>query len=139
MKPDDSKYTTVPVGRLGIIVHPSCEALGKSIDSYIVNWRKDRDHDYISDVVFKDYGRDSYLIKANCPRFGTGEAKGFIAESVRGVDLYIIADVLNYSLQAPLQASLLPSLSSCPSSTRAGSIEEVPVNPWIVPSCSRSW
>ena len=99
MKPDDSKYTNVPVGRLGIIVHPSCEALGKSIDSYIVNWRKNRDHDYIGDLVFKDYGRDSYLIKAHCPRFGTGEAKGFIAESVRGVDLYIIADVLNYSLE----------------------------------------
>ena len=75
MKPDDSKFSTVPVGRLGIIVHPSCAELGKKIDQYIVNWRKDRDHNHKSNVVFKDYEKDTFIIDSTCSRFGTGEAK----------------------------------------------------------------
>ncbi len=98
MSPDDSKFRTAPVGRLGIIVHPSCEALGKKIDEYIVNWRAEREYQHRGESAYQGYKRDTYLVKASCPRFGTGEAKGFIAESVRGADLYIIADVLNYSL-----------------------------------------
>ena len=46
MRPDDSKFATVPVGKLGIIVHPSCAELGKRIDQYIVNWRKEREHEH---------------------------------------------------------------------------------------------
>ncbi|MCD8018824.1 MAG: ribose-phosphate pyrophosphokinase [Clostridiales bacterium] len=99
MKPDDSKFATVPVGRLGIIVHPSCTELGKKIDKYIVNWRKEREHEHRSSIVFKDYEQDSYIIPCNCARFGTGEAKALISNSVRGADLYIIADILNYSLE----------------------------------------
>ncbi|MDO5146790.1 MAG: ribose-phosphate pyrophosphokinase [Eubacteriales bacterium] len=99
MKPDDSKFSTVPVGRLGIIVHPSCKELGDKIDNYIVNWRRERNHNHKSNVIFKDYEKDSFLIHSNCARFGTGEAKALISDSVRGSDLYIIADVLNYSLE----------------------------------------
>ena len=99
MKPDDSKFSTVPVGRLGIIVHPSCSELGDKIDQYIVNWRKERNHNHKSNVVFKDYEKDSFLVNCTCARFGTGEAKALISDSVRGTDLYIIADVLNYSLE----------------------------------------
>ena len=54
MRPDDSKFATVPVGKLGIIVHPSCAELGKRIDQYIVNWRKEREHEHKENVVFKD-------------------------------------------------------------------------------------
>ena len=99
MRPDDSKFATVPVGKLGIIVHPSCAELGKRIDQYIVNWRKEREHEHKENVVFKDYEQDTYIIDATCSRFGTGEAKALISDSVRGVDLYILADVLNYSLK----------------------------------------
>ena len=99
MKPDDSKFSTVPVGRLGIIVHPSCKDLCDKIDQYIVNWRKERNHNHKSNVVFKDYEKDSFIIPSTCARFGTGEAKALISDSVRGADLYIIADVLNYSLE----------------------------------------
>ena len=53
MRPDDSKFATVPVGKLGIIVHPSCAELGKRIDQYIVNWRKEREHEHKENVVFK--------------------------------------------------------------------------------------
>ena len=99
MRPDDSKFATVPVGKLGIIVHPSCAELGKRIDQYIVNWRKEREYEHKENVVFKDYEQDTYIIDATCSRFGTGEAKALISDSVRGVDLYILADVLNYSLK----------------------------------------
>lgn len=99
MKPDESKFSTVPVGRLGIIVHPSCAALGDKIDQYIVNWRRERNHNHKSNIVFKDYEKDSFIIPSTCARFGTGEAKALISDSVRGTDLYIIADVLNYSLE----------------------------------------
>ena len=99
MKPDDSKFATVPVGKLGIIVHPSCEKLGKKIDQYIVNWRKERDHNHKSNIIFRDYERDTFIIPSSCSRFGTGEAKAILSDSVRGVDLYILADVLNYSLE----------------------------------------
>ncbi len=99
MKPDDSKFATVPVGKLGIIIHPSCESLGKKIDQYIVNWRKERDHNHKSNIIFRDYEKDTFIIPSVCPRFGTGEAKALISDSVRGVDLYILADVLNYSLE----------------------------------------
>ena len=97
MRPDDSKFATVPVGKLGIIVHPSCAELGKRIDEYIVNWRKEREHEHKENVVFKDYEQDTYIIDATCSRFGTGEGKGYIKESVRGTDLYIMVDVTNYS------------------------------------------
>ena len=99
MRPDDSKFATVPVGKLGIIVHPSCAELGKRIDQYIVNWRKEREHEHKENVVFKDYEQDTYIIDATCSRFGTGEGKGYIKESVRGTDLYIIDDVTNYSIE----------------------------------------
>ncbi len=99
MKSGDSKFNSIPVGRLGIVVHPSCEELGKKIDEYIVGWRKGRETDEHEAIHFQDYAKDSFLINATCARFGTGEAKALLEDSVRGVDLYILADVLNYSLQ----------------------------------------
>ena len=112
MRPDDSKFATVPVGKLGIIVHPSCAELGKRIDQYIVNWRKEREHEHKENVVFKDYEQDTYIIDATCSRFGTGEAKALISDSVRGVDLYILADVLNYSLKYKVKIYLTHDVDS---------------------------
>lgn len=97
----DKDFQTVPAGKLGIIVHPSFKTQGKEIDEYIVKWRKERNagNDHKSNIVFKDYEKDSFIIPTTCSRFGTGEAKALIHESLRGVDLYILADVLNYSLE----------------------------------------
>ena len=50
------------------------------------------------DMPMPGYISDSYLLSCNCPRFGTGEGKGQIMESVRGCDLYLLCDVTNYSL-----------------------------------------
>lgn len=95
--PDDSKLETIPVGSLGIIAHKSIVPLGEKVDSYIVKWRKSRQNENKSSIVFHGYEKDSYLIKADCPRFGSGEAKGIVNESVRGKDIYIMLDVGNYS------------------------------------------
>lgn len=95
--PDDSKLETIPVGSLGIIAHKSIIPLGKKVDSYIVKWRKNRQNENKSSIVFHGYEKDSYLIDTDCPRFGSGEAKGIVNESVRGKDIYIMLDVGNYS------------------------------------------
>ena len=95
--PDDSKLETIPVGSLGIIAHKSIVPLGKKVDSYIVKWRKNRQNENKSSIVFHGYEKDSYLIDTDCPRFGSGEAKGIVNESVRGKDIYIMLDVGNYS------------------------------------------
>ena len=89
---------SLPVGRLGIIPLKSCEKLGAKVNDYIVKWRKDRDHQEKNNLQFEGYERPSYLIDAQTPRFGSGEAKGILEESVRGDDLYLMVDVCNYSL-----------------------------------------
>lgn len=108
MKPDDSKYSTIPVGKLGIIALQGCKELGDKVNQYIVDWRNERDNEHKSTLAFDGYERDSYLLNASCPRFGSGEAKAIINDSVRGSDLYIIVDVLNYSIEYSLSGRKCP-------------------------------
>lgn len=89
---------TIPVGPLGIIALESSKALGQHVNDYLVEWRDERESEHKGTIAFSGYQRDNYLINACCPRFGTGEAKGQIKESVRGSDLYLLVDVTNYSL-----------------------------------------
>ena len=88
----------IPVGALGIICLDGCKDRGRRVDDYIVKWRHEDGHVFKDDVVFNGYEKDTYLIDAKVPRFGSGEAKGIIAESVRGRDIYLMVDVCNYSL-----------------------------------------
>ena len=88
----------MPDGALGLIPLESCKELGLKVDQYLVGWREKRQHQHQNDPAFKGYRRDSYIISTAVPRFGTGEAKGVIKESVRGYDLYLMVDVTNYSL-----------------------------------------
>ena len=99
MNGKDMKFNTLPVGKLAILVHPSCETLGNLIDQHLTNWRKARETDENEAMHYQDYARDTFIIPSTCARFGTGEAKALLHDSVRGVDLYILADVLNYSLE----------------------------------------
>ena len=89
---------TIPVGSLGIIPLEGCKSLGEKIDHYLVKWRTERESEHKDSLAFSGYQRDSYVLKAKVPRFGSGEAKGIILESVRGTDLYLLVDVANYSL-----------------------------------------
>ena len=98
MHNDQRNLETIPAGALGMIPLESCREIGEKVDKYLVKWRCVREHEHENDIAFKGYLRDSYIIDASCPRFGSGEAKGMIHESVRGYDLYIMTDVTNYSL-----------------------------------------
>lgn len=98
MPNEERNLETIPEGALGLIPLESCKELGLKVDKYLVDWREKRQHRHENDPAFKDYRRDSYIISTAVPRFGTGEAKGMIKESVRGYDLYLMVDVTNYSL-----------------------------------------
>ncbi|MDD2978716.1 MAG: ribose-phosphate pyrophosphokinase [Hespellia sp.] len=89
---------TLPVAPMKIVALDSCKELGKSVNDYIVSFRKNAKHENSDSPLYVNYSTDNYLAKADCPRFGTGEAKGHLGESIRGVDLYIMVDVCNYSL-----------------------------------------
>ena len=102
MTSDDQIFETVPVGTLGIIPLDSCKDLGEKINDYLVKWRREREHEHKETIYFRNYEKDSYIVGARVPRFGTGEAKGALMESVRGYDLYIMVDVCNYSLSYSL-------------------------------------
>ena len=87
---------TIPYGDLAIIPLESSKMLGKKVDDHIVSWRKKANPS--SSIHFNNYKKDSYVIDAICPRFGSGEAKGIINESVRGKDVFLLVDVCNHSL-----------------------------------------
>lgn len=89
---------TIPVGSLGLIPLKSSQQLGQQVNDYLVKWRHSSELEHKSNIAFTGYERDSYLIEAKTPRFGSGEAKGTLADSVRGNDLYLLVDVCNYSL-----------------------------------------
>ena len=89
---------TIPVGSLGMIPLAGCRSLGEKVDYYLVKWRTERESEHKDSLAFSGYQRPSYILDAKVPRFGSGEAKGVINESVRGTDLYHLVDVANYSL-----------------------------------------
>ena len=106
--PDQSKLITVPAGKLGIIALKSSEKLGKTVDDYLVRWRNEREHFSKEQLLFNGYSRDTYLLKSDCPRFASGEAKGTLSDSVRGTDLYILADVTNIGVEYNLSGRMVP-------------------------------
>ena len=94
---------TTPEGRLAIVPMSSTMEIGKKVDDYLVEWRKER----VRDGIVRNengYVRDSFILRAGTPRFSSGEAKGTLYESVRGEDLYILVDVMNYSITYQLSA-----------------------------------
>lgn len=88
---------SIPVGALGVVPLKGCKELAESVDSYLVKWRRERENEHKGSLAFTGYERPSYLVKSSLPRFGSGEAKGVINDTVRGYDLYFLVDVTNYS------------------------------------------
>lgn len=88
----------LPVAPLKIVALKSAENIAKSVDRYLVDFRKNMNTALKKDPAFHGYMENSYLIDASCPRFGSGEGKGIFKESVRGKDLFILVDVCNYSI-----------------------------------------
>ncbi|MGN0525122.1 ribose-phosphate pyrophosphokinase [Eubacterium sp.] len=89
---------TIPYGPLGIIALPGTEEIARKIDSYLVKWRAEQAAAHKENIAFYGYQRDSYLINTSIARFGSGEGKAVINDTIRGYDLYIIADCFNYSV-----------------------------------------
>ncbi len=83
----------IPIGPLGVIAMSGCEEMGKKVNDWLQKWHNLQETSDEEFYTTTGRGRDSFLIKTYCPRFGTGEAKGAIKESVRGYDIYIIVDV----------------------------------------------
>ena len=98
MPNDERILETMPVGTLGLIPTDSCRELGEKVDAYLKAWRENREHEHQDDIAFKDYYKNTYVIKPYTPRFGSGEAKCVINQSVRGYDIFIMVDVTNYSM-----------------------------------------
>ena len=95
---DETLATRKPIAPLGLIPMKSIDAIGARVDEYLVQWRANRSSDHLDDITKSSYQSQSYILDARVPRFGTGEAKGEITQSVRGLDVYIMTDVTNYSL-----------------------------------------
>ena len=89
---------TLPTAPLKIVALDSCKELGQKVNDYIVSFRKEASSEYPELASLANYNCDNYLAESACPRFGSGEAKGILKESIRGKDLFIMVDVCNYSL-----------------------------------------
>ncbi len=103
---EDKQIDTVPVGPLGLIPLKGMEEFTKKVNGYLVEWRKERESEHKDSILFSEYEKDNYIIKSTISRFGSGEAKGTIEESVRGDDLYLLVDVCNYSMTYSLSGRI---------------------------------
>ena len=101
-------FTTIPYGPLGIVALPGCEELAEKIDRYIVKWRAQKQSEHKNSIAFSGYERDTYIINTGFPRFGTGEGKGTLSESVRGYDIFIVADMFNHGLTYQMYGKTVP-------------------------------
>ena len=89
---------SIPVAPIKIAALQSCSDLAAQVDSHLVQFRKELNSHNHSGLHFRGYAEDTFLIDCNCPRFGSGEAKGVIGESIRGTDMFVMVDVCNHSL-----------------------------------------
>lgn len=103
---EDKQIDTVPVGPLGLIPLKGMEEFTKKVNDYLVEWRKERESEHKDSILFSEYEKDNYIIRSTISRFGSGEAKGTIEESVRGDDLYLLVDVCNYSMTYSLSGRI---------------------------------
>ncbi len=99
----------LPAGELALIAMHGTEDIANSINNYLVHWRQDVvSKGLINEAIVEDYNKDTYLVDVRCPRFGSGEAKGLINQSVRGNDLYIISDCFNYGVTYRMYGKEVP-------------------------------
>ena len=91
----------LPLAPLKIAALESCRDLAQKVNDHIVNFRRNDAEELLrrqGNLQYRGYDVDSYLLDCACPRFGSGEAKGIVNESVRGTDIFCMVDVTNHSL-----------------------------------------
>lgn len=92
---------SLPVAPLKIAALESITPFARKVNDHIVKFRRNDTEELIrrqADLHYRGYDVDSYLLDCSCPRFGSGEAKAVINESVRGADIFAMVDVTNHSL-----------------------------------------
>lgn len=89
---------TLPVAPLKIVAMESCNELGQKVNDHIVSFRKNTINEVSESPLYVNYRSKNYLVDCCCPRFGSGEGKGILKETIRGTDLFIMTDVCNHSL-----------------------------------------
>ena len=104
----EPNYNTIPVGQLGIIALPGCEELANKIDNYLIRWRFQRNSEHKDTLAFAGYEKSTYLINMDFPRFGTGEGKAALNQTVRGYHIYILCDVFNYGVTYKMYGMTVP-------------------------------
>ena len=107
MQGDSISLMHMPVGTLGIVGMAGCEEITEKINAYLVEWRAQR-HIDITDANLRGYSSDDNRIAAKCPRFGSGEAKALISQTVRGYDLYVLVDTFNYGVTFKMYGKDVP-------------------------------
>ncbi|HPY94214.1 MAG TPA: ribose-phosphate pyrophosphokinase [Clostridia bacterium] len=95
----DQTLSNMPYGPLGIIAMQGIDELGADVNNYLCKWHELQDLQDEEFYTSPGQGREDFLIETACPRFGTGEGKGVIKESVRGFDIYILIDVCAYNVR----------------------------------------
>lgn len=103
----NNKYhESMPVAPLKIISLNNCKEIGNKVNQWIVERRKET---LLAagepTLTMQGYDSDNYLVPYDCPRFGTGEGKAVIHQSIRGADLFIIADTVNYKESYKMQGN----------------------------------
>ena len=89
---------STPTAPIRIVALAGCQDLAKEVDKKLVKFRKELAAKKKPSTIPQGYSLPSFLVDSEIIRFGTGEGKGYIKESVRGTDLFIMVDITNYSL-----------------------------------------
>ena len=102
-------FLTYPVGPLGLIAMPGTEEIGIKVNSWLKKWQDHTEESMPGDMsTTPGAERQDFLIDVNCPRFGNGEAKGMIKESIRGYDMYILCDPGAYNVEYEMFGRRVP-------------------------------
>ncbi len=107
---NEESFLTTPVGPLGLIAMRGTEEIAGKVNQWLLKWRKHAEATTIPGdmTTAPGMGREDFLIRTSCPRFGNGEGKGLIKDSVRGLDLYILCDVGAYNCTYDMYGQKVP-------------------------------
>ena len=102
-------FLTYPVGPLGLIAMPGTEEMGVKVNSWLKKWQDHTEESMPGDMsTTPGVERENFLIDVTCPRFGNGEGKGMIKESIRGYDMYILCDPGAYNVEYKMFGQTIP-------------------------------
>ena len=106
---NSDSFLTYPVGPLGLIAMHGTEEMGEKVNQWLLRWRSTTDANLPGDMhTAPGLERKDFMVKTVCPRFGNGEGKGLIKESVRGLDLYILCDIGAYNCTYSMYGKQVP-------------------------------